>query len=161
MDDLILMQSYFITGNTGTGKTYWAKEKYHEARNYWDKVRDFQSLSTTEAIRFHSYRELKGGYENHRNRDEIVAMLKRAKFLVLDDFFGTSRDGFSDLALIILDSRIENKRATVITSNMDLSEMGEIDDRVASRLSTFQKVIFKGEDRRINKTKPIIVDNSI
>jgi DNA replication protein DnaC len=61
---------------------------------------------------------------------------------------------------MIIDKRIELGKPTVVTSNLSLSQISQlIDDRLASRLASFELIEMKGEDKRLTGLiKPKIVN---
>lgn len=84
----------------------------------------------------------------------ILQKLTTARLVCLDDFGAEKTTDWSLQTLyLIINERYENKRATIITSNLSLDEIAERlgDDRLSSRIAGMCEVIeIKGKDRRVS-----------
>src|SRR5262249_58728642 len=70
--------------------------------------------------------------------------------LILDDLgAGSLSDHERRYTLEVLDRRINHLRPTVVTSNLSLKQISEhMDERIGSRLWSFQLIPFEGPDKR-------------
>lgn len=70
---------------------------------------------------------------------------------MLDDIGhgGSRADDWADIMRIIIE-RAHYERPLMITTNLDLSELSAIDDRLASRMGQGEWITIEGEDRRWN-----------
>jgi DNA replication protein DnaC len=137
-------KGYYIFGDTGVGKSYQAAcvlIEYSKAlmkKGYWVNVPQFlhgikKSFSSKEP--------------NH-----IIETLSKVSLLCLDDL-GSEQDTqwVMQTLYLIINNRYENMLTTIITSNLNLSELAEKmeDDRLASRIVGMCKPIhLTGDDRR-------------
>lgn len=144
--------SLFLTGKTGVGKTYKAKQILQEAMEDWDKNRGFSQAFAKEIYKLYSCQELMLYSRIPREAARIYEEAIRCRLIVLDDLgIGKKSDFTPDLIYMIVDKRLDLNRATIVTSNLKLSEISElIDDRLASRLASFEYEEITGEDRRLN-----------
>jgi DNA replication protein DnaC len=161
------MVNQFITGKPGVGKTYLAKVILQENIDNWNRYKkargvDGFSLSRGEDIfKLYNCSEI---MMYSRIAKESVSIYKECcacKGLVLDDLgLGKKSDFAPDLIYMIIDKRIELGKPTVVTSNLSLSQISQlIDDRLASRLASFELIEMKGEDKRLTGLfKPKIVN---
>ncbi len=133
----------FITGNVGTGKTHLATAIV--SRRILAGL-DAQFLSAAEF-----YLQLRALYRDGGNEAHFFGQFESKRLYVLDDIGSGSLTDFERRALLqFLDIRINDRLRTVITSNWSLGQIGErMDDRIASRLASFQLLEMRGRDRRI------------
>lgn len=81
-----------------------------------------------------SYKDRKNEFKTEK---EIIEFYCKLPFLVIDDLFSNRQNEFARRVMLdIIDERIDWKGLpTVITSNLNMNEISEIDNRIASRLS--------------------------
>jgi len=129
-------KSLFITGKTGSGKTglsfgimqselFDGKScKYICYPEYIDGLRNFQN----DGMRTAHYEKMKiANYEG---------------ILILDDVGAETLSEFDRETLyIIVNARYIYNRRTIITSNMSLNQVGEMDDRIASRIAEMYEIV--------------------
>lgn len=138
-------KSLFITGKTGSGKTGLAfgimqselisgkNCKYICYPEYIDGLRHFQN----DGIRTTHYEKMKlANYEG---------------ILIIDDVGAETLSEFDRETLyIIINARYLYDRTTIITSNMNLNQIGEMDDRIASRIAEMCEMVeMKDIDYRV------------
>jgi len=131
-----------LVGPTGTGKTGagvcfvrdWI-ETNNRAR--WIYVPDWLDL-----MRW-SESHGDGAYIEYQRVSELKGLV------VLDELItARSTDYGTDKVLQVIDARIRNSLPTIITTNLSIDKIATIDDRVASRITGGQVVVWGGEDRR-------------
>lgn len=153
------IQSLFVTGEFGTGKTHKAVamlKAYVMSLN----CLEFREPFTTKAL-FITVPELlvalrasfnQKSQESQESEAALFARFCNVDFLVLDDI-GVEK--ISDWVLqslyVIINKRYSEQRQTIITSNLNLSELKQvIGERIASRIAGMCRVLtLKGQDRRI------------
>jgi DNA replication protein DnaC len=167
---LSLEQSYFIKGDVGVGKSHMAvalirqyleslKPEYDEQKKkyYFD---DFESLlpcfievpELLLRIR-DTYRSRTGTYidKGIETEKDIVDYFTRTPYLVLDDLGSEKASEFSTLMLyLIINRRCTQGKTTVITSNLNLEQIGEhLSSRISSRINGMCVPIdVAGDDKR-------------
>jgi len=88
--------------------------------------------------------------ESRNTEQEIIERYAVPKCLVLDDLGAEKSSEFSISSLyVLLSERINRQKKTIITTNLTLEELEEVDQRLASRLAGFSTVILPDRDRRI------------
>lgn len=134
-----------LSGPVGIGKTHLAAAivRHFEEQGKAVKFRTFSSV----------FRNLRECYSMNKSEREVLLELFTAPFLVLDDL---GSGGLSDFerrsTLDILDERAMACLPTVVTTNWDLEEIARrMDDRIASRLSSFTVIAIGGRDHRPQK----------
>ena len=87
---------------------------------------------------------------NHEDADKRLKLLRDCAFLAFDDL-GSERltDWTLDRVSLILRTRYDYMRPTVVTTNLSPSELGRIDPRLASRLCSGVVHKCSGRDRRL------------
>jgi len=132
-----------ILGPLGTGKTHLAASIFRYVTSLGANA-EFKRC----AALFSALRE---AYRINASEETVLEPLERADFLFLDDLgAGSLSDHERRFTLEVLDRRLNANRATVVTSNWNLTEISErMDDRIASRLSSFQQLELSGADRRV------------
>ena len=156
-----------LSEKTGCGKTHLA---IATARNYFKNVlykwitdnadkdfgyqdymmKDFNDYAKSFVPAFYNeadiYYRITSTYSNENNfteQDVINNYAKRTNLLIIDDMFASRQNDFARGKMYdIINSRITyNGLPTIITSNLTLDKIAEIDERIASRLQgeyTFQ-----------------------
>lgn len=134
----------FIMGPAGRGKTYLAAAIVrtlvmiaHEA--LFLRCADF-------------YSDLRASYQSDMPERGIYAKYSKYRILVLDDLGAGGLSDFQRYSMTeFLDQRINKEFPTIVTSNWNLEQISEkMDERIASRLSSFHHIVLEGPDRRVN-----------
>ena len=141
------LQNTFITGPVGTGKTYKATQLLISAMESYNLTINgmtdkpgkdrFFIVSNPMLIR------------ESRLSSNMLKESMRHLGIVDDLGIGLTTPNAIEPTYILINERLENNRPTVITSNLDLEDISRIDDRLASRLATFDYVELSGKDRRL------------
>jgi len=139
---LLRGKSVFITGKTGSGKTALAYAII-EAELLFDK--NCKPVCYPELIDKLRYE----GFNNIHYEKMRIAEFQGA--LLLDDVGAETASEFNRETLyMIINSRYQCNRQTIITSNMSLDQIAEIDDRIASRIAEMCEVIeMEDKDYRV------------
>ncbi len=126
------MDSYYLHGPCGTGKT-WLAVAY--LRHWCAGNRGRVRFVTAPRL----FAQLRASYDGDERELEILDRYARAGLLVLDDLGSESirsADWTSDRLYLILGERHDECRPTVITSNCDLSAIAErLGERIAWRIA--------------------------
>ncbi|MDD4095058.1 MAG: ATP-binding protein [Oscillospiraceae bacterium] len=144
-------------GNPGTGKTFMA---ISIARAILERAEPILVIRSTELIEtMDEHRTLIRSFSPDPQRDaEISAkrgLILHVDFLVIDELGVEAKGPYNAADLLyILGERQQNGRATVITTNLSLVELGKhYDNRLHSRLiGDFKVFRFEGEDIRTKDT---------
>lgn len=81
---------------------------------------------------------------------EILTKLSHPQVLVIDDLLAAQKTDFGMSTLLgLLNSRIEQKRVTIVTCDKSLADIDKIDSSLASRIAGFDRIQLAGPDRRI------------
>ena len=144
-------QNLFLFGIAGSGKTMYAAKLCEQI------IINSAIKNTACQIRFVScvdlLQELKDTYQKEStiSEREIIDKYNNADWLVLDDVGveKTSDWAFQTLYLII-NYRYENLRGLIITSNLNLNELGRKwqDERIVSRIGEMCKVLEFTKNKR-------------
>jgi DNA replication protein DnaC len=139
----------FLTGEVGTGKTHLAaaivrtlvlirREAY------------FKSCSAFYAAIRKCY-----GPHSETTEDMVMREYTSHKYLVLDDLgAGSLSDHERRCTLDLLNDRMNKCWPTIITSNWGLPEIQvRMDDRISSRIASFQALHLAGRDRRVQQSR--------
>ncbi|MBN1892399.1 MAG: ATP-binding protein [Clostridiales bacterium] len=140
-------------GNPGTGKTFMAVCVARELLENAEPVLIIRSSELIETM--DEYRTLKRSFNPNPARDAIVTAKREqildVDFLVIDELGVEAKGPYNTADLLhILGERQQNRRATIITTNLSLAELGRhYDNRLHSRLiGDFTIFHFEGEDIR-------------
>ena len=150
-------KSMFITGRPGVGKTYKANEILEtniEYQDYLKKVNaDFSSSEGARLFKSYNCGQLMFYARDARRGNEFFDEAVKMRGIILDDLgLGKRSDFIPDIIYLIIDERISRNKPTIVTSNLSIAEIAEqIDDRLASRLASFEIIELKGKDRRLLK----------
>ncbi|MGV8142959.1 MAG: hypothetical protein ACP5NS_05000 [Candidatus Pacearchaeota archaeon] len=156
-DKNLQFRNLFITGNPGVGKTFYSKEILKQAIKFWNNGKKeagqvgFSMPDGEDVYKFYGCNELMMYARVPREAIEYYEKCSRLKGLILDDLgMGKKSDFVPDIIYMIIDKRLELGKPTIVTTNLRLEEISElIDDRLASRLGSFEYMEMKGEDKRI------------
>lgn len=133
----------FAGGPAGTGKTHLCAGILRARYESWQNARFVRAAEL--------YMEVRNCYKSDDvNEQALLARFTDSPLLILDDLgAGSLSDHERRIALEILDRRLNDVRPTVVTSNWTIEEIGsKMDERIASRLSSFKVIGFTGKDRR-------------
>lgn len=138
-----------LWGPTGTGKTGAATLVLQErlergGRGLW--IRAQQALQLwRDAAAVRSPRK-------SAEASDLLDRMLRVELLVLDDLFaGAVTDWSSDRMLLVIASRYDDRRPTLITTNRPLEKLDRIEPALASRVLAAAPVYLGHEDRRIEE----------
>ena len=158
------MQSYFIKGNVGVGKSHMAvaimreyimkgiKPEYDEQKKaYFIYDADLQQPIFIEVPEL--LLRIRDTYskDNSELEKDIVEFFTRTPYLVLDDLGSEKASEFSTLMIyLIINRRCTQNKTTIITSNLDLTEIKErLSDRISSRIKGMcREINVSGNDKR-------------
>ena len=131
----------FLFGGTGTGKTHLACGLLVALARTYRGSRFARCVEVYSSIR---------ATYSHGSEVELLEGYIRPDLLVLDDLAAGGLTDFERrMTLDILDRRCNGLRPTVVTSNWNLEQIAaRLDDRIASRLSSFKQLLLVGLDRR-------------
>lgn len=98
---------------------------------------------------------IKRCYGTDEDENEVLEKLRARSLLILDDLGAERVNEWSlQLLYLLLDRRYRDEKQTIITSNLTLAEIAELDDRIASRIAEMGEVVnLGGPDRRVTQTK--------
>lgn len=152
----------FLTGKPGVGKTYHARGLLNTAISNWNLYKErkghdgFSMPDGKEIYKFYTCGELMMYSRVASRQIDLYESCIRFKGLVLDDLgVGKKSDFIPDIIYMVVDKRLELGKPTIVTSNLKLAEISElIDDRLASRLASYEYKEITGEDRRLELNKP-------
>ena len=136
-----------LTGGPGAGKTYLAAAIFItvvKSRKASVKFRRASQL----------FQDIRDSYgQDDVSEEGILDDYIKPSFLVLDDLgAGSLSDHERRYTLEVIDRRLNEERPTIITTNLTLAEISDrMDERIASRLSGYKLLEFKGEDLRGKK----------
>lgn len=136
----------YLWGGTGTGKTYLAAAILREYVKGARRTAYFRTVADL-------IRDIRATFDRDGGGDTEAELLDRYAgygLLVFDDLGAENSTDFSTSTVLnLIDRRGNGGKATVITSNMTLSEISDrLDPRIASRLSEGQAWHIPGPDRR-------------
>jgi len=155
-------ESAFITGITGSGKTYLANAitRYCLVPDHDGSIYD-KNLSQgyhRKAINFQFFPDLvcriksTFGSVTVETEYSILEDLTKYQVLIIDDIGSEKQSDFSWTTLLLLiNKRIMDGKRTIITTNLGIKQIDEIEPRLASRLGSFLQIKMPDVDRRIEK----------
>jgi DNA replication protein DnaC len=146
-------RSVFLTGPIGSGKTHLGVGLLLEA------ARQAIASGQRTVPRFVSiadlWMDLKDAISSGISEREVLEEALNAKVVMLDDI-GTEKAGeWARFVLYwIIDSRYRSMKQLIMTSNLSLEDLAQIDDRIPSRIVEMGVVCsLTGEDFRLKKAK--------
>lgn len=139
-----------LCGPAGTGKTHLAAAITRACIEIGKPILFKRAGELYQRIR-ETYRDETGFTE-----EGALSEYANARLLVLDDLgAGALSDFERRYTLEVLDRRLNAMRPTIVTSNWTLEEIAQrMDERVASRLSSFTLLSFTGADKRQQRLSP-------
>jgi len=155
-------ESAFITGITGSGKTYLANAisrqclvPQHDGSIYDNRLSQGYH---PKAIRFQFFPDLvcriksTFGSVTAETEYSILEDLTKYQVLIIDDIGSEKQSDFSWTTLLLLiNKRIMDGKRTIITTNLGIKQIDAIEPRLASRLGSFLQIKMPDVDRRIEK----------
>lgn len=134
----------FITGPTGVGKTH-SSVAILKCLLIRNPSLTYKFINVCELLfKMHS--------EFNRKVDEpILNQCLNADVLILDDM-GTEKisEWSTSQMYLLINHRYENQKLTIVTTNLTLGQIStHLNDRIASRLSSYKGVQLTGEDKRL------------
>lgn len=134
----------FMMGGTGLGKTHLSLSI---AREVSDKGFSVVYGSVPDLIR--KIKDESFGQSDEEG--EVLETIKECDLLVLDDLGAEHDTKYNTSNLYeIINSRINNRRPTIVSTNFSISEIRErYSDRIASRLLSMKCMVFSGDDIRM------------
>jgi len=95
----------------------------------------------------------------HKTEADFIKKYINYDFLILDDL-GSERPTEWALSILfdIINERTFNNKPTLITSNLTIAQLDQVDSRIAHRLSSYTRIRMSGEDKRIKQGRDIIFD---
>jgi len=149
----------FIYGNVGVGKTHYSWGLYK--RILVEEVLGNDYATSLSALRKQIYAvihftraadvmlEIYDTFDKIGSQRQIIDKYSNYPTLIIDDL-SSQRDTefYYETFLKILDSRISNKRITIINSNLNLDAIYNKNQRLGSRLHTLETLYIGGVDRR-------------
>lgn len=131
-----------LAGDNGTGKSYAAKAILYDS----SLPNDEKLFITQSDLNFKWLKDL----EQWNSSLHLLEKMHEYKLIVIDDLgTRTPTEAFMDFIYNIVNHRFENKKATIITTNMDALEMREkFGEAFTSRVASGKCFRFKGADRR-------------
>lgn len=140
-------ESVFITGPNGVGKTHLAAA----LSKWWAAAGLFQAGKWIPCP--YMLMELRSTFNNRAGQQtemDIVTAYGQAPYLVLDDVGAEKVTDWTLSSLyVVLNTRIDRCLPTVVTSNLDLKDLDQLEPRIASRLAGFYPLTLTGRDRRM------------
>ena len=140
-------ESVFFHGEPGTGKTVSAvTHVLKDLKNeyYYEGILRFENVTNL----LHKIRKTyKQSYDSKGNLSDETTILNECRFadyLILDDFGVEKTSDWSLQTLyLIINSRYENLKPTVITSNLSIEELYEKmeDNRIISRIQSMCQIV--------------------
>ncbi|HLW82565.1 MAG TPA: ATP-binding protein [Candidatus Acidoferrales bacterium] len=99
------------------------------------------------------YAELREAFRVNASEAEVLRPYLNSEMIVLDDLgAGALSDFERRAALDVVNARLNSLQPTIVTTNLELEEIAKkLDDRLASRLSTYKPLRLAGVDRRITR----------
>jgi DNA replication protein DnaC len=162
-DDLPdILESTYIFGAVGSGKTLWAAFMYLKECERLHKIHEWRVCCFVAMTRL--FEEIKIAYDNLEREKRglepnglserlIIKHYSDCAILFLDDF-GTTKptDWALQILYTIINNRYEGLKKTVFTSNFSLPEVAKLygDDRITSRIERMCQI----REKQDYHTKP-------
>lgn len=147
-------KNLLLTGNAGTGKTYFSSCIANHVLSRGKSVlyqTSFQMFDSLERLKFGKYTD---------NETEQLNFLHHSVYntdlLIIDDLGTEFISAYSTTVFLdILNTRVLNGRSTILSTNLNSEELSEVySNRLTSRLwGNFDIIQFIGKDLRIEQRK--------
>lgn len=128
-----------LSKSNGIGKTHLAMCIYRKYLfEQLQKGADIKWRKGLFAKEYQLLSEISSQYESKKSDRDVIQKYVNLPFLAIDDLFADRINEFSRrIMLNLIDERCDwHGRPTVITSNLTLDQIAEIDTRIASRLQS-------------------------
>jgi|TARA_Y100000034_G_scaffold47492_1_gene58474 DNA replication protein DnaC len=168
-DDILDEKGLYMFGSCGVGKTHiaWSlfkhktEQRFSEAREYLGKKgNEGRHVSVRSNIQVYSWVEVlrllrdsminkekyRGAYSIEEDFDPQI--------LILDDVGSEKASDWTiETLYYLINKRYEEKKPTIITSNLPLSELADkVGDRITSRIAEMCEIVrLEGKDKRLEK----------
>lgn len=134
----------FVYGPVGTGKSALAAAMLAKWPVEFAWIRAHKLLA--------DIRSSIGRKRGSRSEFELIEHYAKLPILCIDDLGAESKSEFGIATLFeVMAERGERNRPTIATSNLMLSEIHEIEPRLASRLARYTLIKLEGKDRRLQR----------
>lgn len=116
-----------LSGNTGNGKTLLAKILHNELIKQYRHTAFTKAVDLAQAIRKETLSK-----DDYR---VVTSQFRNVDCLIIDDY-GTAKNTefVRETLYTILDYRYENKKQTILTTNLNADELNKMEPRIYSRL---------------------------
>ena len=141
---------YLWSRGCGNGKTTWSSKLL---MSYFNRIWVLSQLKCRGVYLYTPtfLNRLKTQFLNELSLNEYISKVKNADLVIFDDIgVGKLSDFDRNNLLDVIDSRLNNHKSTIFTSNLDYNSLVNLfGDRLASRIFNSSFVIeLKGRDRR-------------
>lgn len=136
-----------LMGPWGTGKSHLAAAVVAEIARL--QVKDNPVILWANVPAF--FLEIQGTYGRREGKtaQEVISDASVADWLVLDDLGAEKKGDWSWSTLyVLINSRLESGRKTIVTTNEPPGAIDTGSGRIASRLKAFARLVLTGRDRR-------------
>lgn len=138
---------FFIGGQSGSGKTFICSAISRELLLQNKSLYYFQWREDS--------RKLKAIVNEEKEYDEFMERIKEIDVLYIDDFFKTQRNATIttadiNLAFEIINYRYKANKETIISSELTLNEIIDIDEAIGGRIKELSIFIDVSKDRKKN-----------
>ncbi len=143
-------KNLYISGNTGTGKTFLAN---CIAGYLTDRAHSVLYMSALDFFEYCRKNTFANGYEAKATEDDLD-FIYTAECLILDDLGAENSSKFTNSQLFnLIEKRLLKRLPTVITSNLSPNDLKErYSERISSRiLAYYQLLTMPGDDNRIKQ----------
>ena len=141
------IDSVFLSGGTGTGKTFLASAIMQE----YCKVTGLICTWSTSGQMLQAIRATYGSNAT-QTEAEVTKEYAVCSLLLIDDLGAEKVTDWSISSLYeIISDRINWCKPTIVTSNLTLNDLSAWNPRIASRLASFVVMKLTGDDKRLAK----------
>ncbi|WP_300411136.1 ATP-binding protein [Lagierella sp.] len=139
-------KSLFITGPVGTGKTYFCNCISHELLAKNVNVVYLTSADLMKKLRNYNL----GSFEFEEKNRQDYQLIIESDLLIIDDLGSEQISQYNVSNLFnLINERLNKKKPVIISTNVSFSEIRELyDERIYSRLKTYELYTLYGEDLR-------------
>lgn len=138
--------SLFITGPVGTGKTYFCNCISHELLAKNVNVVYLTSADLMKKLRNYNL----GSFDYEETNRQDYRLIMNSDLLIIDDLGSEQISTYNVSNLFnLINERINKKKPVIISTNISFIEIRELyDERIYSRLKTYELYTLYGEDLR-------------